>query len=92
MLSVNNAETIILNLVQPLDNQRDIEIVDLLAVDNRILAHCVTSQLDFPHWDNSAMDGYAVRYEDVRDASEEKPSVLEIIEEIPRWLPASMYN
>jgi molybdopterin molybdotransferase len=83
MISVNNAETIILNLVQPLDNQRDVENVDLLAVDNRILALPVTSQLDFPHWDNSAMDGYAVRYEDVRDASEEKPSILEIIEEIP---------
>ncbi|WP_414562394.1 MULTISPECIES: gephyrin-like molybdotransferase Glp [unclassified Anabaena] len=83
MLSVSEAETIILNLVQPLDAQRDIEIVDLLGADNRILATPVTSELDFPHWDNSAMDGYAVRYEDVQYSSEAQPANLEIIEEIP---------
>ncbi|MCF2150093.1 molybdopterin molybdotransferase MoeA [Desmonostoc muscorum LEGE 12446] len=83
MLSVSNAQAIILNLVQPLDNQRDTEVVDLLAADSRILATPVTSPLDFPHWDNSAMDGYAVRYEDVQHSSAEKPTVLQIIEEIP---------
>ncbi|WP_193197450.1 gephyrin-like molybdotransferase Glp [Nostoc sp. MG11] len=83
MLSVNDAEAIILNLVQPLDAQRDIEVVDLLTADSRILATPVTSSLDFPHWDNSAMDGYAVRYEDVQYASAEQPVILEIIEEIP---------
>ncbi|MFN6495446.1 MAG: gephyrin-like molybdotransferase Glp [Nostoc sp. DedQUE01] len=83
MLSVSEAQAIILNLVQPLDNQRDTEVVDLLAADSRILAVPVTSPLDFPHWDNSAMDGYAVRYEDVQHSSAEQPTVLEIIEEIP---------
>jgi molybdopterin molybdotransferase len=82
MLSVSDAEAIILNLVQPLDNQQDTEVVDLLT-DNRILATPVTSNLDFPHWDNSAMDGYAVRYEDVQNSSEETPAVLEVVEEIP---------
>ncbi|NEU73930.1 molybdopterin molybdotransferase MoeA [Hassallia byssoidea VB512170] len=82
MLSVSDAEAIILNLVQPLHNQQDTEVVDLLA-DNRILASPVVSKLDFPHWDNSAMDGYAVRYEDVQHSSEEAPAVLEIVEEIP---------
>jgi molybdopterin molybdotransferase len=82
MLSVSDAEAIILNLVQPLDHEHDTEVVDLLA-DNRILATPVTSNLDFPHWDNSAMDGYAVRYEDVQNSSEETPAVLEVVEEIP---------
>ncbi|MBW4610122.1 MAG: molybdopterin molybdotransferase MoeA [Hassallia sp. WJT32-NPBG1] len=82
MLSVSDAEAIILNLVQPLNNQQDTEVVDLLT-DNRILATPVTSNLDFPHWDNSAMDGYAVRYEDVQHSSEETPAVLEVVEEIP---------
>lgn len=82
MLSVSDAEAIILNLVRSLHNQRDTEVVDLLA-DNRILASPVISNLDFPHWDNSAMDGYAVRYEDVQHCSEETPAVLEIVEEIP---------
>ncbi|MBD2532617.1 molybdopterin molybdotransferase MoeA [Nostoc flagelliforme FACHB-838] len=83
MLSVSDAEAIILNLVQPLAHQRDTEIVDLFTADSRILATAVTSPLDFPHWDNSAMDGYAVRYEDVQHSSTEKPTVLEIVEDIP---------
>ncbi|MEH2216032.1 MAG: gephyrin-like molybdotransferase Glp [Nostoc sp.] len=83
MVSVSDAQAIILNLVQPLDCQRDTEVVDLLTADSRILATPVTSPLDFPHWDNSAMDGYAVRYEDVQHSSAEQPTVLEIVEDIP---------
>ncbi|MBD2562815.1 MULTISPECIES: molybdopterin molybdotransferase MoeA [Nostoc] len=83
MLSVNDAEAIILNLVQPLDHQRDTEVLDLLTADSRILATPITSPLDFPHWDNSAMDGYAVRYQDVQHSNPENPTVLEIVEDIP---------
>lgn len=83
MLSVQEAESIVLNLAQPLDSQRDVETVDLLAASGRILAAPVTSSLDFPYWDNSAMDGYAVRFTDVENCSAEKPIVLEIVEEIP---------
>ncbi|MFM9264380.1 gephyrin-like molybdotransferase Glp [Tychonema sp. BBK16] len=83
MLSVQEAESIILNLAQPLDNQRDLETVDLLAASGRILAASVTSSLDFPYWDNSAMDGYAVRFGDVENCSAEKPIALDIVEEIP---------
>ncbi len=83
MLSVKEAETIILNLVQPFDPQLDAEVVDLSAATSRILASPVTSQLDFPHWDNSAMDGYAVRYVDVQACNAQEPAVLEIVEEIP---------
>ena len=79
----NEAESIILNLLQPLNNQDDVEIVDLLAASGRVLAKPVTSLLDFPHWDNSAMDGYAVRYKDVEGCSSKQPANLEIIEEIP---------
>ncbi len=82
MLSVRDAETTIFNLIQPLQHPQDTEIVDLLSV-NRILATPITSQLDFPHWDNSAMDGYAVRYADVEPANHEQPVILEIVEEIP---------
>lgn len=83
MPSVSDAEEIILNLVQLLNNRQDIEIVDLLTADGRILATPVISPLDFPHWDNSAMDGYAVRYEDVQHSNTEQPAVLEIVAEIP---------
>lgn len=83
MLPVQEAESVILGLVQPFDKQLDVEVVDLMAATNRILASSVTSQLDFPHWDNSAMDGYAVRYADVASCNADEPVVLEIIEEIP---------
>jgi len=83
MLSVKEAETIICDLLQPLDSKQDRETVNLWAVDHRILVDSVSSSLDFPHWDNSAMDGYAVCYSDVQQASEENPTVLTIVEEIP---------
>jgi molybdopterin molybdotransferase len=62
--------------------REDIETLDLLAANGRILATPISSSLDFPHWDNSAMDGYAVRYADVQHCNEQ-PIPLEIIEEIP---------
>jgi molybdopterin molybdotransferase len=83
MFSVPEAETIIFNLVPVLDPQKDIEVVDIQSALGRILAQPVTSNLDFPHWDNSAMDGYAVRWEDVQAASDKNPVNLAIIEEIP---------
>ena len=83
MLSVEQAESILLNLVYPLQEKSDQEIVGLLTASGRVLAESLVSQLDFPHWDNSAMDGYAVRYEDVANVSIDHPQTLEVIEEIP---------
>jgi molybdopterin molybdotransferase len=82
MLSVDEAEAIILNLVPVFHTNQDSEIVNLDMAHGRILAAPITSQLDFPHWDNSAMDGYAVRYTDVQNCSLEQPVTLEIITEI----------
>ncbi|MCU0549809.1 MAG: molybdopterin molybdotransferase MoeA [Leptolyngbya sp. Prado105] len=75
MLSVQEAEKLIFDAVQAI---KEIEIVKLEDCRDRILAASISSKLDFPHWDNSAMDGYAVRFEDVQ-----APVTLEIIEEIP---------
>lgn len=82
MLSVKEAESIILNLVGTLDSNQDQEIVDLEAVNGRILAQSVVGNLDIPHWDNSAMDGYAVRYQDVANCSPEHPVSLSVVTEI----------
>lgn len=87
MLPVSEAERLILEAVRPLNGDRDTEIVRLLDAPGRILATPVTSKLDFPHWDNSAMDGYAVRFEDVAAASASEPAILEVIEEIPAGTP-----
>lgn len=83
MLPAVQAEQQILDLISPLDAQLDRETVALGQALGRILATSITSKLDFPHWDNSAMDGYAVRYEDVQDCSRDHPVTLTIVEEIP---------
>lgn len=83
MLSVKDAEALILELVQPLDGQQDQESLDLIVAGGRVLAAPIRSDRDFPYWDNSAMDGYAVRAEDLQAANPQQPVSLEIIEEIP---------
>ncbi|EFA70940.1 molybdopterin molybdenumtransferase MoeA [Cylindrospermopsis raciborskii S07] len=82
MLSVRDAESTILNAVKPLDNQRDIEYIDLLTANGRILASPVVSSRGFPHWDHALMDGYAVRYHDVQHARADKPVILQVVAEI----------
>lgn len=80
MLTVTEVEQIILDLVKPLQEK---EVVTLHQATHRILGEDITSSLDFPYWDNSAMDGYAVRYKDVSMASKNNPVALKIVEEIP---------
>jgi molybdopterin molybdotransferase len=43
----------------------DVEFVGLDVARGRVLARDLTAGVDLPHWDNSAMDGYAVRAEDL---------------------------
>ena len=49
----------------------------------RVLAEQVNSPRDIPGFDNSAMDGYAVRSVDVAVASEAHPVKLDVIETVP---------
>ncbi|MEB3358851.1 MAG: gephyrin-like molybdotransferase Glp [Synechococcales bacterium] len=83
MIPPQQAETLILQQTVPLDPETDRDTVDLLAANGRILAATVTSDLDFPHWDNSAMDGYAVRFADVEAIRENHPATLTVVETIP---------
>ena len=53
--------------------------LDLAESLGQVLAEDVQSDIDMPPFDKSAMDGYAVRAEDVQNV----PAKLEIIEEIP---------
>ncbi|WP_017661987.1 molybdopterin molybdotransferase MoeA [Baaleninema simplex] len=87
MLSVSDAERLIFDAVRPLHPERNTEVVNLLDATGRILAASVSSKLDFPHWDNSAMDGYAVRFDDVKACSDSEPTILDVIEEIPAGTP-----
>lgn len=54
-----------------------------------VLAEDVVSPENIPFADNSAMDGFAVIYKDIKGASKEKPAVLELIGEVPAGKPFS---
>ncbi|MCM6762636.1 molybdopterin molybdotransferase MoeA [Rathayibacter sp. ZW T2_19] len=56
---------------------------DLGAYDRRVLARTVHSPLDLPRFDNSQMDGYAVRAADLSAASEATPVVLPVAAPVP---------
>jgi molybdopterin molybdotransferase len=60
MISFEEARTSILECMQPVGIER----VHLLAAAGRILAEDLSAPWDMPLWDNSAMDGYAVRWQD----------------------------
>ncbi len=83
MISAAEAEAKILDLTPFPWGGDDIEQIALTAANHRILAENISSDLDFPHWDNSAMDGYAVRYNDVQQATTEHPINLMVTEDIP---------
>ncbi len=48
----------------------------------RVAAEDVVSEVALPPWDNSAMDGYAIRAADVAAATEDAPVRLEVIGEV----------
>ncbi len=78
MISVHDALTMILETVSPLAGER----VGLLQAVGRVLTEEIRSEREVPPFANSAMDGYAVRWEDVRDASADQPVALTIQEVI----------
>jgi molybdopterin molybdotransferase len=60
----------------------DEETIPLDAALGRTLAAGVVAEVDLPLWDNSAMDGYACRAEDIRGASDGSPITLPVVETI----------
>ncbi|MGW4083481.1 molybdotransferase-like divisome protein Glp [Streptomyces sp. NPDC004822] len=60
---------------------RPLEPIELQLLDAQgcVLVDDVTVPVSLPPFDNSSMDGYAVRVADVAGASEEFPAVLEVV-------------
>jgi len=79
MISVDRALEQILGAINPLR----LEKVTILEALGRVLGENITSDRDIPPLPNSAMDGYALRFEDTLEASREKPAVLDVIDDIP---------
>ena len=55
----------------------------ILECLGRVLAEDAVSTIDIPPLDNTAMDGYAVRWEDVREATPIASVTLKVVEELP---------
>src|SRR5687767_13477384 len=78
MLSVLQASEQILADIHPLPVER----VPLLDALGRVLAVPIVSPITLPPWTNSAMDGYAVRAEDIDGIAPGAPVRLPVIETI----------
>ena len=76
MISYQKAKTIINKHLSFLDKEN----VDLINSPGRILGENIVASFPSPIFNNSAMDGFAVRAIDTKHATEEKPIELKIID------------
>ncbi|QVQ51338.1 molybdopterin molybdotransferase MoeA [Spiractinospora alimapuensis] len=78
MKTVDQHVADIVGTVRPLDPVE----VDLADAHGTVLAEPVTAPVSLPPFDNSAMDGYAVRAADVTEATEASPVSLLVVGDI----------
>lgn len=77
---LEDAQHIVLNAAHPLGCEK----IGLLDALGRVLGEDVIAPRDNPPWDNSAMDGFAVRWDDIKpDHPIAKIPELTIIEDVP---------
>src|SRR6266508_3950432 len=79
LLSVDQARERILSHFQPVTT----ETLPLAGCSNRVLAQDIAATNDLPPFNNSSMDGFAVRAADVVDASSDSPRSLHVVADIP---------
>lgn len=79
MITVEDHRHAILAAVRPLARR----IVPLSAALGSTLVTAVHAAVDLPPFDNSAMDGFAVRFADVAAASAASPVVLRVVTDLP---------
>jgi molybdopterin molybdotransferase len=79
MISVKEALHRILEQIPRLGRER----VPLLQAQGRVLAEDIFSPRNIPPWDNSAMDGYALRQADIAPASRVTPVLLRVLADLP---------
>jgi molybdopterin molybdotransferase len=78
LISVEEALAEILSHVHALEPER----VPILEALGRVLAEEIISDIDIPPFDNSAMDGYAVRSQDVATATPASPVRLAVVDAV----------
>jgi molybdopterin molybdotransferase len=67
LMSVDEATALIAERLSPIAEIEDIPLVD---ADGRVLARDMVAPIDLPPFDNSAVDGYAVRFDDLDPSGE----------------------
>ena len=77
--SVEEQRAIVLAEAAPLETVR----LPLAAAAGATLAEPVRARVAIPVFDNSAMDGFAVRYDDVRAATADAPVALRVVADLP---------
>src|SRR5512138_3776861 len=79
LLSVDQARERILSNFQPVTT----ETLSLAGCSQRVLAQDIRAANDLPPFDNSSMDGFAVRAADITDATAASPRSLRVVADIP---------
>lgn len=79
LTSLHDAQNIVLDAASILGCEK----VGLMDALGRVLGEDIIAPRDNPPWNNSAMDGFAVRWEDIKKEHEiTKPAELKIIEDV----------
>ncbi len=82
-MEIEEAKKRLLSQVDILFNDnRDVELENISNVLNRIISQDIKAPVSVPNFPKSAMDGYAVNSEDVKNASKTNPVRLKVIDEI----------
>jgi molybdopterin molybdotransferase len=76
--SVEEART---RVLEAIPGPTEAQTIPLGAALGRVAAEAVTARTSLPPWDNSAMDGYAIRAADVTAATQDQPVRLAVVGE-----------
>jgi molybdopterin molybdotransferase len=79
MISVKEAQQRILSNFEPLETT----FVHLDAALGRMLTRPIQSEIDFPIFNNSSVDGFALHAEDISFATTNHPTYLDVVADIP---------
>jgi molybdopterin molybdotransferase len=80
LTQLHEAQKVVLEAASVLGLEK-ISILDALG---RVLGEDIVAERDNPPWDNSAMDGFAVRWEDIKqEHAIQKPVTLSVVEDVP---------
>jgi molybdopterin molybdotransferase len=85
LIELDEARRAVLEGIEPLTYESE-RLADALG---RVLAEDARSVSPVPPFDNAAMDGFALRWDDVRDAAESRPARLAIVDESSAGHPAA---